>query len=77
MAISEYSLLPLDEEIQVKIDEDELQEDEFEYKIWKSAEGFKRKKKTVLAELKKYEELSESRRENKFNTKEKEKSWRL
>lgn len=53
MAINEYSLLPLDEEIDVTFDVENLKENDFEYKIWKSAEAFKKKKNIVLAELEK------------------------
>ena len=51
MAINEYSALPLDEDIDVDVDVEELKGNEYELKIWKSAEAFKNKKKILIEEM--------------------------
>lgn len=48
IAINEYSKVPLNEEIEVRIDISEWEEDDFELKIWRSVEAFKRKKTKIL-----------------------------
>ena len=64
MAINQYSALPLSEDIFVDLSLDEI-DNEFEKKIWKSAEAFEKKKTMMKIEIQKARDITESLEERK------------